>query len=686
MKVSLDWLKQYVEINLTLPRLIEKLNMIGLLVEDWEEQEGDVVFDIETYANRPDTLGHLGIAREIAAALGLKMKKGSWPVVEGEEKTADLVDIQIRDDDLCPRYCGIIVKKIKVGPSPEWLQKKMQAMGSKPVNNVVDVTNYVLFSTAHPIHAFDLEKIGGKKIVIRRAAKGESLRSLEGEDIFLSSDMLVIADEKKPVALAGVIGGEESSVTESTQEVFIESAYFDPVSIRKTSKKTGVSTDASYRFERGADISFPPSAAMMAASLLTQMGAKATREVMDVYPKPKKSKTVILRNHRISELLGVEIDKDLTEQTLSSLGFDVEEQTEGIWQVGIPPFRVDMEREADLIEEIVRFYGYDKIPAHIPPLHELEPALDPKRKKIEKLRQLLFHQGFDEFINFGFFDPEKGSSFEPLKKAIQIRNPVSSKAAFLRTAIIPGLLENVVWNKNRGAESVHAFEMGNIYFWDKDKCQERLTLAMVSTGYLGYHHWQGKREAADFYHLKGTCEFLMAHLRYKPFSFREEKHSYFQDGFSLALLFKGEAIGHLGLLKGEILESYSLKDQVWAAELDLAVLFEKQPQSFLYAPVAKYPSITRDASFIADRNISYQDIKEEVEKLSIPHLTKFDLYDLFSGSSIPKGKVSLSLRFFYRHPQRTLLAEKVDKLQKKIVKSLMASFNFQLREGGKIDK
>lgn len=686
MKISLDWLKNYVEINLPLPRLIEKLNMIGLLVEDWKEQEGDVIFDIETYANRPDTLGHLGVAREIAAAFGLKIKKQSWPLTEADEKTSELVDIQIRDADLCPRYCGIIVKELKVGPSPEWLQKKIEVMGLKPVNNVVDVTNYVLFSTAHPIHAFDFEKIGGKKIVIRRADKGEGLRSLEDEEISLSSEMLVIAGEKRSVALAGIIGGEDSAVSEATRDVFIESAYFDPVSIRKTSKETGISTDASYRFERGADVSFPPSAALMAASLLTQMGGKATQGIVDVYPKPKKSKTVILRNHRISELLGVEIDKDFTQQTFSSLGFEIKEQTKEIWQVRIPSFRVDIEREADLIEEIARFYGYDKIPAQIPPLQEIEPALDPKRKKIEKLRQLLFHQGFDEFVNFGFFDPERVPQFESSHKAIQIRNPFSSKASLLRTTIISGLLENVVWNKNRGAESVHAFEIGNIYFWNKEKCVERLTLAMVSTGYIGYHHWQGKREAADFFHLKGTCEFLMAHLRYKSFSFQEEDHPYFEKGYSLALRFKGETIGHLGLLKREILESFSLKDDVWAAELDLSSLFEKQPQSFQYVPVAKYPSITRDVSFIANRNISYQAIKEGVEKLSIPYLEKYDLYDLFSGSSIPKGKVSLSLRFIYRHPQRTLLAEEVDKLQKKIIKSLKESFNFQLREGGKIDK
>lgn len=686
MKISLDWLRNYVEVNLPLPQLIEKLNMIGLLVEGWEEREEDVILDIETYANRPDTLGHLGIAREVAAALGLALKKQSWSLTEIEEKTSDLVSIQIRSDDLCPRYCGIIVKEIEVGPSPGWLKKKIEAMGLKPVNNVVDVTNYVLFSTAQPIHAFDFEKIGGQEIIIRKANTGEVLRSLEGKEIRLSSEMLVIADEKKPIALAGIIGGEESAVSGETRNVFIESAYFDPVSIRKTSKETGVATDASYRFERGADISFLPSASLMAASLLAQIGGKSTRGVVDIYLSPKKSKTIILRNHRIPELLGVEIDKNFTQQTLSSLGFRVREKTEGIWEVRIPSFRVDIEREADLIEEIARFYGYDKIPAHIPPLRKLELAFDPKRKKIDKLRHLLFHQGFDEFLNFSFLDPEKKLQFETSLRAVEIRNPVSSKASLLRTTLVAGLLENVVWNKNRGAESVHAFEIGNIYFLDREKCIEQLSLAIVSTGYLGYHHWQGKREAADFFHLKGTCELLMAHLRFKPFSFREDDHPYFASGYSIALRFKGKTIGHLGLLKKEILDSYSIKDDVWSAELDLATLFAKQPQSFQYAPVPKYPGITRDISFVADRNISFQDIKEEVEKLSLPNLEKFDLYDLFSGSSVPKGKISLSLRFIFRHPQRTLHAEEVDKFQERIIKSLKASFNFQIREGGEIDK
>jgi len=679
MRISLDWLKDYIELDLPLPQLIEKLNMIGLMVEDWEERDSDVILDIETYANRPDTLGHLGVARELAVALGLRLKEQNWPLTEIDQKTSDLVDVQIWDDDLCPRYCGIIVRDIKVGPSPEWLVKRIEAIGLKPVNNVVDVTNYVLFSTAQPIHAFDLAKIGGQKIIVRRVKDSEVLRSLEEKDVSLSSEMLVIADEEKPVALAGVIGGEESAVKVHTQDVFIESANFDPISIRKTSKKTGIATDASYRFERGADISFPPQAALMAASLLTQLGGKATKGIVDVYPKPRKNKTIVLRHHRIFKLLGLEIDEEFTEQTLSNLGFQVYVKQRGVWQVRIPHFRIDVEREADLIEEVARFYGYDKIPAHIPPLRELEPPLDQSRNRINTLRQLLFHHGFDEAINFSFSDHEKEAMFQTGRRAIEIRNPVSSRAALLRTTMVGGLLENIVWNKNRGAEGIHLFEIGNIYFWENERSREQLSLALVTTGFVSVAHWQRKSEETDFFHLKGAIESLMTHLRYEPFSFEEEDHAFFEQGSSLALNFKEETIGYFGLLKKSLLDSYSLEEAVWTAELNLAALFEKQPQSFEYSPVVRFPSVIRDVSFIADRSVSYQDIKEVVEKLSIPYLKEFDLYDRFSGSSVPKDKISLSFRFVYLHPQRTLLAEEVDSLQEEIIKALNKRFGFQLR-------
>jgi len=686
MKISLNWLEDYIEFDLSLPDLIEKLNMIGLIVEDWEEKGSDVILDIETYANRPDTLGHLGVARELAAALELSLKEQKWPLTEIEQKTSDLVDIQIWDDDLCPRYSGMVVKGIRVSPSPEWLRQRIEAVGLKPVNNVVDVTNYVLFATAHPIHAFDLVKISGRKIIVRKANAGEVLRSLENSDISLTPEMLVIADGKKPIALAGIIGGEESSVKESTQDVFIESAFFDPVSIRKTSKKAGISTDASYRFERGADISFPPHAALMAASLLTQLGGKASKGITDAYPKPRKEKTVVLRHHRISDLLGLEIDEEFAVRTLASLGFQVEVQQQGVWQVKVPQFRVDVEREADLIEEVARFYGYDKIPASFPPLRVLEPPVERKRERINKLRQLLFHHGFDEVLNFSFSDPEKEARLQTGQKAIEIRNPISSKASILKTTLLGGLIENIVWNKNRGAEGIHIFEIGNVYFWQNETNREQLTLALATTGLVGPVQWRRKSEETDFFRVKGTLESLLTYSRHEPFSFKEEDHPFFEQQFSLALIFKEETVGYCGLLKKNILDSYSLKDPVWAAELNLALLFKKQPYSFEYTPVARFPSITRDVSFIADQSVDYQDIKAVVEKLNIPNLKEFDLYDRFSGSSIPKGKISLSIRFVFRHPQRTQLAKEVDALQEKIVNSLVTKFKFQLRKGGKIDK
>jgi len=686
MKISLNWLKDYVEENLPLPQLLAKLNMIGLMVEEWEEKDGDIILDVETYANRPDTLGHLGVAREIATALGLPLKEKSWPLTEVELKTSDVVDVQIWDEDLCPRYCGIVVKDIQVGPSPDWLKKRIEAMGLNPINNIVDVTNYVLFSTAHPIHAFDLAKISGKKIIIRKAKKGEGIKTLDGRDVCLSPGMLVIADEEKPVALAGVIGGEESAVSESTRDVFIESAYFDPISVRMTSKALGTQTDASYRFERGADISFPPRAALMAASLLTQLGGRTTKEIVDVYPKPRKARTVVLRHQRIIDLLGAEVDEEFIIQVLRALGFSWETQQKGIWRVEVPPFRVDIEREADLIEEIARFYGYDKIPAVVPPLKVIEPTPNKRKEKIEKVRHLLFHYGFDEVLNFSFSDPEKEALFETGLKAIELRNPISSKNSLLRTTLMGGLLETALWNANRGMENIHVFEVGNIYFKQDETTLEQLMLGLLTTGSLDSVHWQGKVRQSDFFHLKGTCEALLGHLRYRLFSFEEEVHPCFEKGYSLAMAFKGQKVGSLGLVQKRILDFYSLRGPIFAAEMNLFSLFTKQPQPFEFVPVPKFPCIARDISFIVEKSVSYQDIKKTIEKVAIPYLEEFFLSDYFRGPAIPKGKVSLTIHFIYRHLQKTLLAEEVDKFEKEIINRLSSDFNIQLREGGKIDK
>jgi phenylalanyl-tRNA synthetase beta chain len=681
MRISVHWLKDFIELDLSTSRLIDILNTIGLLVDSWEEKRGDILLEVETYANRPDTLGHLGVARELAVALDLPLKEKDWPLIEGPLSSLDNIDIEIYDDDLCPRYCGVVVKGVEVGPSPTWLAEKIEAMDLISINNVVDVSNYVLFATAQPIHMFDLSELSGRKIIVRKAKKGEAFRSLEGEDIKLSPDMLVIADEHKPVALAGIIGGENSAVTDKTQDLLIESAYFDPVSIRKTAKLTGLQTDANYRFERGADISFPPKAAVMAASLLTQFGGRAAKGIVDIYPKPRKNKTVMLRQRRVSELLGVDIKDDFILETLSKLEFELETKKRGIWQVQIPFFRIDVEREADLVEEIARFYGYENIPSRFPPLTAVEPPPNPRKRQTQRIRQTLFHYGFDEVVNASFADPEDEEKLQSGRKAIAIRNPISTKTSFLRTTLLGDLLANIAWNVNRGAEGIHIFELGNVYFWDEDACREQLSLGIATTGYLGLNSWHEPRRQTGFFYLKGACEAMLSLLRYEPVVFQPGRHPSLEKESALALLLKGKRIGCIGAVRRDICESYSLKGQIWAAELDLNRLFQKQPKSFQYIPVVKYPKVVRDISFIADRKVSYQEIKQTLEELSIPHLERFELYDRFAGASIPKGKESLSFRFLYQHPQRTLLAEEVDGFQEKIIKALSGKFDFQLREG-----
>jgi phenylalanyl-tRNA synthetase beta chain len=566
------------------------------------------------------------------------------------------------------------------------MQKRLEAMGLTPINNVVDASNYILFATSQPTHAFDLAKLSGQKIIIRKAKKGEAFRSLEGEDVNLSPEMLVIADAKKPVALAGIIGGENTAVSDNTRDILIESAYFDPISIRKTGKATAIQTDASYRFERGADVAISPKAAVMVASLLTQMGGKAAKGIVDVYPKPRKSRTVVLRHKRLCDFLGVRISPNFVTQILTKLEFHVDPQPKKVWQVRVPFFRIDIEREADLIEEIARFFGYDNIPSRIPPLVEYEPPPDPKKKQIQKLRQMLFFYGFDEVVNFSFSDPADEALLQSGKQAVEIRNPISTKASHLRTSLLGGLLENIVWNTNRGIEGIHIFEIGNVYFLNGSASQEQMTLALTTMGLLGKDNWHEQRRPTSFFHLKGVCEAFLTHLRFIPVTFQAEDFPQYEKKSSLSVLVKGEKIGRLGKIRNEILEAYSQKEPVWAAELDLHSLFQRQPQSFQYTPVIKYPSVIRDISFTADQNTSYQEVMMTLEGLSIPNLENYELYDRFSGSSVARGKVSLSFRFHFRHPQRTLLAEEVESYQEKIIKTLSSEFNFQLREGGKIDK
>ncbi len=684
MKISLDWLKEYVDVDLPLKELIDRMTMIGLVVEETEEKKGDVVLDVETYANRPDTLGHLGMAREIAVMLGKPLKERSWPLTEMPNRTTDLVSVQVQDEDLCPRYCGLVVRGVTVGPSPDGLRARIEAMGLRSINAVVDVSNYVLFATGQPIHAFDLAKIAGARVLVRRAKKGERIRTLDGRDAVLTPEMLIIADEKKPIAVAGVIGGEETAVSDSTRDVFIESAAFDPGSVRKTRKALETMTDASYRMERGVDIGFTPQAAEMAASLLAAFGGKAGRDIIDIYPRPRKAREMLLRARRVAELLGVEIKPAFIEKVLGDLGFGLKSRPIGSWMVQVPSHRADIEREADLVEEVARFYGYDRIPVILPPLEILDP-MPTAAGKVRRIAQQLFHYGFDEVLNPSFADPVNEAALATGRKAVEIRNPLSSKAGLLRTTLLGSLLENIAWNRNRGLEGVHIFETGSVYFWrdaESTSVDEEGTLALASAGPLSPVQWGEKPKESDLFHLKGAVEAALEALRYDALTFTPESHPILDPARSLAVLYKGEKIGVLGRVRANLTDHYGIRGAVFAAEISLGRLAEKKPRPFEFAPLPKYPAVVRDLSFWTGREAAWQDIRAAVLKADAASLEHFDVIDRYDGDQAPRDKVGLSLRFVYRNPKGTLTAEDVDKSEQKIIKALKTALSVQLREGG----
>jgi phenylalanyl-tRNA synthetase beta chain len=681
MKISRDWLREYVAVDMPLPELVDRLTMIGLVPETVEERDGDAVLDLETYANRPDTLGHLGVAREVGAMLGLPLLEKAWPLAELDQATAGIADVQIVAEPLCHRYCGLVVRGVKVGPSPDWLRRRLEAVGLKPINNVVDISNYVCFATAQPIHTFDFGRIGGGRIVVRKAKKGETLVDLDGRTLTLGPDMLVIADESRPVALAGVIGGQASGITESTSDVFIESANFEPASIRRTAKKLGLQTDASYRFERGADIGFAPRAALMAASLLCQMGGQASRGLIDRFHRPPKPRTVRLRLRRVAEILGVEVPESFVVDVLGRLGFAVEAAAKHSWRVAVPTFRVDIDQEADLIEEVARFYGYDRIPAEFTPVGSFDLAVNRKRERLARVRETLLGQGLDEVINWSFADPEREKAAAAGREAVAVENPISLRASVLRTTLLPGLLENAAWNLNRGLDGVHIFELGNVFSWMDEKHCEELHLGILSAGLLPGANWAERPAETNVFLVKGAVEALAEALRFEPVAFEERDHPSFEPGRALALLYKGQEVGRLGELRPDFASAVSVDRKVYAAEVDLAALFEKQPRPFEIAPVPKFPGVTRDLSFLLDVAVPYREVARAVDKLNLPLLEGYDLLDRFGGPSIPPGKVSLTVRFRFRHPQRTLVAEEVDRVEQEIAGQLRSALNIQPREG-----
>ena len=670
MLISYEWLRDYTETGLSPQELRDRLTNVGLAIDAVESHNSDSVLDVEVPSNRPDCLSHVGIAREVSVIEGKELRLPQIESFETEGRAEDLTSVEIKDPDLCPRYAARLVRGVKIAPSPQWLVKRLEAIGQRPINNVADITNFVLHELGQPLHAFDLHRLAGPRIIVRRATAREKLTTLDGVERTLTSDMLVIADAERPVALAGVMGGEESEISSTTTDVLIESAYFDPDSVRRTARALGMDTEASRRFERGADIEGVLRAQDRCIQLICELaGGVATEDRLDVYPRPYVTRTVRLRPERIPELTSVSVEASEIDRILTGLGFELVDQS-----FKVPSWRIDVTQEEDLVEEVARHTGYDKIGSELPPSSS-SGEYQPSEMKQRLLRRALNGFGFDEAINFSFAPKQTDNQAE-------LKNPIIEEAAFMRATLLPGLLNALRHNLNHGIRDVRLFEIGRVFgpVSPKELPEERLSLALVATGgAVGANKAQADREL-DFFDVKGALETAIDWMGLSSLSFTQTEAANLRRGQSAAInLNDGTAIGTIGRLAESVAANYKFRYPVYVMEIDLETLLNGPARIVQYASLPRYPSVVRDISLLLDRSVALDDLLNAVKEKHVADFRGVKLVGTFEGGNIPLTKRSVTLRLEYRSDERTLRDEEVEERHAQLTSSLLDTFAAQQR-------
>jgi phenylalanyl-tRNA synthetase beta chain len=669
VKVVVSWLRDFVDVTVPPEKLGEALTLRGFELSGIERTGEDAVLDFEVTANRPDALSVIGFAREVGTAYSLPVKP-LVPKPLPSTPTAD-VALTLEAPDLCPRYAAAVAD-VTIAPSPAWLATRLQAAGVRPVNNVVDVTNYVLLELGQPMHAFDLAKLAGQQIRVRRAVSGERIRTLDGVDRALDPEMLVIADGERAQAVAGVMGGGLSEVSGTTNAIVLESAFFDPRSVRRTSKKLGLKTEASARFERGIDANAAVKGIERAVALLEQIGAGTARGgVIDDYPVPVAPRTIELRRVRIEHMLGLEIADSDVERILKGLGFQIR-RTDAGWDVAAPTFRVDVLREVDLIEEVARHYGYDRLPATFPALASPSGPSDPRIARDRLVRRVLLAAGCSEALTFSFIDAALAAHFADARTIVPIGNPLSAQFSVLRPSLLPGLLASVAHNRHRERADVRLFELGA----SMTRTGESRRVAVALTG--GSAHWSTPHRPIDFFDAKGLVEAVSAALEVEVVFDGAALPSYLVRGRAAAVAVAGRQIGSVGMLAPAIVASAGLSsiDEVYVAELDLDALAASQSTSGLKVkPLPRYPSIARDISIVVDETLPAESVRGTIRAAAPDTLASVREFDRYQGKGVPEGRVSLSLRLTFRSHERTLTDAEVETAMKQILDALKDAHN-----------
>jgi phenylalanyl-tRNA synthetase beta chain len=670
MKVSLNWLKEFVDISVDPRQLKADLPMVGLNVESLGAAGDDWVLEVEVTTNRPDCLSHYGVAREVATVYRKALKRLEFFVKESGARSGEEVSIQIVDADLCGRYCGRVIQNVQVKPSPAWLAKRLEALGQRPINNVADITNYVLLELGHPLHAFDLARIKEHKIIVRRALPGELLRTLDGTDRQLTSENLVIADAQRPVALAGVMGGEDSQILSTTHSVLLESAWFDPLSIRRTAKAHGMHTEASHRFERGADIEMAPLAIDRAAGLVAELaGGEVLRGLVDVYPKPRLREDLVLRRSEIRRILGADILWEEVERALRSLGFMTERRGTDGWRVTPPSFRLDVTREIDLIEEVARHFGYDRLPARLRPA---PPRLerDATREKELAVSNLLCSLGYYETIQFSMVDPEENSRFAD-HPPVLLANPLSQDASALRSSAGPSMVHALRWNLDRNQNEVRLFELGKTYaLASTGTSQERRVLCLGLTGRRRPASVHDSERALDLFDLKGDLETLLGLFEIPGIEFGTAACGHYEVSQSGRFTSQGETLVIFGRLSREIEQDYKLRQPSWLAEVDFERLLIFPLRSRLFRPFSKFPAVERDFSLVVPEAVTFARLETAVRGLTLEEIQSLRPVDLFTGGSIPAGHYSLLLRVIFQSRVHTMTSEEISAASQRVMAAL----------------
>lgn len=646
----------------------------------------DTVLEISVTPNRSDCLSIIGIAREIAALTNQKIRYPTFPDYPKEGEIHKKTSVTILDPDLCPRYVAKMIEGIKVGPSPYWMRSRLENVGVRSINNVVDVTNYVMMEYGQPLHAFDFDLLEEGRIVVRRANEGEEFITLDGVKRKLDSEMLMICDGVKPVAIAGVMGGLNSEIKEDTKNVLLESAYFNPANNRRTAKKLGLETEAAFRFGRGIDYGACLVVANRAAKLIEELaGGRVVEGSVDAYPKQMKPKPINLRIKRIHHVLGLEIPKSFVRRYLENLELKVEEKEDDIFMVTPPSFRQDLEREIDLIEEVARLNGYDKIPVTLPKSPPSARAINRELILERKAINVMVNHGYHEVITYSFISPSFANMIQlpqedTKRRPLRIINPLSEDLSVMRTTLIPGLLETARYNLSRKNTNLRIFELKKVFIPEEgEKLPKEIKfLSGLAMGFDLDPNWISPPREIDFFDIKGCIEDLLEALMIDGVKFvRAEDVPYLHPKKSSALLINGDILGILGEVHPKVLNNYEIEKKAFLFEINFEKMIKYSRERIVFEPLPKFPAVYRDLSLIVNKDLEAGKIFETILSFREPFIRDVILFDVYEGHPLPEGKRSVSFRIQYQSKDRTLTDEEVNQYHEKVV--------FRLREMLEVD-